>query len=384
MSESPGGRPTLSRRTGREGSVGLRLGRVAGVPLLVSPTWFLVAGLITVSFAPTVEARIPGLGSLRYAVTAAFALLLYGSVVLHELSHALVARRLGLQVRAITLHFLGGFTQLEPHRPSPRRDFLVAFAGPVVSLAVGGLALLAAQPIDAAVPEYLLGALAVSNLVVGAFNLLPALPLDGGHMLRAAVWKVSGDDFAGSVVASVAGVLLAALLVVSPWLASPWLGPPDVFQALIAVLVASFLWTGARQSLKVAQLRRRLPRLVVRSLARRAIPVAASLPLAEAVRRAHAAGARALVVVDGDGKPTGLVNEQAVADIPEQQRPWVDVASVSRGIASGLVLRADLEGEPLVLAMQESPATEYLVVEPTGEIYGVLVTADVDAALATA
>ncbi len=384
MSESPGGSPTPSRRTGREGSAGLRLGRVAGVPLLVSPTWFLVAGLITLSFAPTVEARIPGLGPLRYAVTAAFALLLYGSVLLHELSHALVARRLGLQVRAITLHFLGGFTQLEPHHPSPRRDFLVAFAGPVVSLAVGGAALLAAEPVGAAVPEYLLGALAVSNLVVGAFNLLPALPLDGGHMLRAAVWRVSGDEFAGSFVASVAGFVLAALLVVSPWLASPWLGPPDVFQALVAVLVASFLWTGARQSLKVAQLRRRLPRLVVRSLARRAIPVAADLPLAEAVRRAHTAGARALVVVDGEGKPIGLVNEQAVADVPEQQRPWTDVASVSRGIASGLVVRADLDGEPLVLAMQESPATEYLVVEPTGEIYGVLVTADVDAALAAA
>lgn len=384
MSESQGGRPALSRWTGRGGSAGVRLGRVAGVPVLVSPTWFLVLALITVSFAPTVEARIPGLGSLRYAVTAAFALLLYGSVVLHELSHALVARRLGLQVRAITLHFLGGFTQLEPHRPSPRRDFLVAFAGPVVSLAVGGAALLAARPVDAAVAEYLLGALAVSNLIVGAFNLLPALPLDGGHMLRAAVWRVSGDDYAGSVVASVAGVLLAALLVVSPWLASPWLGPPDVFQALIAVLVASFLWTGARQSLKVAQLRRRLPRLVVRSLARRAIPVAANLPLAEAVRRAHAAGARALVVVDSDGKPTGLVREQAVTDIPEQQRPWVDVASVSRSIGSGMMLRSDLDGEPLVLAMQESPATEYLVVEPTGEIYGVLVTADVDAALATA
>ena len=384
MSESQGRRPARSRRTGREGSAGLRLGRVAGVPLLVSPTWFLVAGLITVSFAPTVEARVPGLGPWRYAVTAAFALLLYGSVLLHELSHALVARRLGLQVRAITLHFLGGFTQLEPHRPSPRRDFLVAFAGPVVSLAVGGLALLAAQPIDAAVPEYLLGALAVSNLVVGAFNLLPALPLDGGHMLRAAVWRVSGNDYAGSVVASIAGVLLAVLLVVSPWLASPWLGPPDVFQALVAALVASFLWTGARQSLKVAQLRRHLPRLVVRSLARRAIPVAADLPLAEAVRRAHVAGARALVVVDGEGKPIGLVSERAVADVPEQQRPWTDVASVSRGIASGLVVRADLDGEPLVLAMQESPATEYLVVEPTGEIYGVLVTADVAAALAAA
>ncbi len=384
MSESPGGRPTLSRRTGREGSVGLRLGRVAGVPLLVSPTWFLVAGLITVSFAPTVEARIPGLGSLRYAVTAAFALLLYGSVLLHELSHALVARRLGLQVRAITLHFLGGFTQLEPHRPSPRRDFLVAFAGPVVSWRWAGWR---CSPPSRSTRRcrstcWVPWPSPTSSWVRSTCS--RRCPSTGGHMLRAAVWRVSGDDFAGSVVASVAGVVLAALLVVSPWLASPWLGPPDVFQALIAVLVASFLWNGARQSLKVAQLRRRLPRLVVRSLARRAIPVAASLPLAEAVRRAHAAGARALVVVDGDGKPTGLVSEQAVADIAEQQRPWVDVASVSRGLASGLVLRADLEGEPLVLAMQESPATEYLVVEPTGEIYGVLVTADVDAALATA
>src|SRR5918995_7213294 len=164
----------------------MSLGKVAGVPVHVSPSWFVIAAVITVWFAPLVRRELPDLGAGTYLVTFAFALLLYGSVLLHEVSHALTARGFGLPVRGITLHFLGGYTEIERESPTPGRDIVVSAAGPLVSLAVSGLAALAAVPVDQSVAEFLLSYLAYANLTVAIFNVLPALPLDGGHILRAA------------------------------------------------------------------------------------------------------------------------------------------------------------------------------------------------------
>src|ERR671910_2419476 len=164
----------------------MTLGKVAGVPVHVSPSWFIVAAVITVWFAPLVRRELPDLGSGTYVVTFAFAVLLYGSVLLHEISHALTARLFGLPVRGITVHFLGGYTEIERESPTPGRDIVVSAAGPLVSLAVSGLAALAAVPVDQSVAEFLLSYLAYANLTVAIFNVLPALPLDGGHILRAA------------------------------------------------------------------------------------------------------------------------------------------------------------------------------------------------------
>jgi CBS domain-containing protein len=142
------------------------------------------------------------------------------------------------------------------------------------------------------------------------------------------------------------------------------------------------MWVGASQSLKVTRVRERLPGLQARTLARRAIPVPATLPLAEAIRRADAAGARALVIVDHDDKPIAIVNENAVMATPPQRRPWVDAGSLARTIDSGLVLPADLSGMALLEAVRRSPATEYLLVEPSGQVYGVLSASDLDHAFA--
>ncbi len=122
----------------------------------------------------------------------------------------------------------------------------------------------------------------------------------------------------------------------------------------------------------------------MRGLTRRAIPVQADLPLAEALRRAVDAGARGLVVVDRQDKPTALVNEAAVMATPEHRRPWVQVGEFARSLEPGMVISAELAGEQLVRALQAAPATEYLVVEPTGEVYGVLAAADVERAFAGA
>lgn len=352
---------------------------MAGVPVHVSPTWFIVAAVITIGFEPVIASRMPSLGNSSYLVSFAFAVLLYASVFLHELSHALVARWLGLGVRGITLHFLGGVTEIEKDSPTPRGDFLVSIAGPLVSLLTGGVGWLLMQVTDD-VLGLLMFELAVANLLVGVFNLLPALPLDGGHVLRSVVWQITGRAETGTLVAAWAGRVLAVLVLVAPWVLTG--GDPTTFGIIWAVLVASFIWSGSQQAVTVSRLRSRIPSLDPRRLARRALPVPPDLPVSEAVRQAQEGGAGALVVVDSAGRPTAIVNEAAVQAIPLERRPWVPVGSVSRSLEPGLRVRSDLAGEQLVQVMQDTPASEYLVVEPDGAVYGVLVTSDVDAALA--
>ncbi len=358
------------------------LGRVVGVPVHVSPSWFIVAAVITVGFAPLVDSRLPDLGGWRYAVAFTFAVLLYASVLLHEISHAVTARQFGLPVRGITLHFLGGYTEIERESPTPGRDLVVSAAGPLVSLVVGGIALALAVPVVPGVAEFLLLELAVANLIVGVFNLLPALPLDGGHMLRAAVWRATGDENRGTVVAARAGQVLAVLVLLIPFVVSG--GDPSIVGIIWAGLVAVLLWNGAGQALAVGKVRSRLPRLDLARMTRRAAPVAADVPLSEAMRQASAAGVRALVVVDSAGRPTGLVSEASATATPEERRPWVPVGQVARSLQAGLVLSVGIGGEDLLRKMRATPASEYLVVDDEGAVYGVLATADVDSALAKA
>ena len=218
--------------------------------------------------------------------------------------------------------------------------------------------------------------------LVGVFNLLPGLPLDGGRLVQAGVWKVTGRRLTGITVAAWTGRAVAVLILLLPIVVLPLLGrSPDLLQVLWAALIAAFVWSGAGAALRSAHVRERLPALYVRSLTRRAIPVSGDLPLGEALRRLNEAGARGLVVVDGSGRRPAR-ERAAVKATPEQRRPWVQVASLGRSIEPGLVLEAELAGEELIEALRETPATEYLVVEPGGEVYGVLATSDIEQAFA--
>jgi CBS domain-containing protein len=157
-------------------------------------------------------------------------------------------------------------------------------------------------------------------------------------------------------------------------------GTIDPFGLGLAVFMAMFIWFGATQALVVAKLRQRIPGLSARAMTRRAISVEARVPLAEALRRAHEVDARGIVLVDGTGRPTGLVNEAQVIATPEQRRPWVEVGDVGRPLEAGMTVGAELTGEALLDVLRANPAPEYLVVEPDGSIVGVLAASDVQAA----
>ncbi|AJP01250.1 peptidase [Streptomyces cyaneogriseus subsp. noncyanogenus] len=374
---------------------GLLMGRPFGVPVYVAPSWFLVAALITWVFGGQLDRVLPELGAARYLVSLFFAVAFYASVLVHELAHTLAALRFKLPVRRIQLQFFGGVSEIEKEAETPGREFVLAFVGPLLSLVLAGVFYLALQPVEpGTVPGVLLAGLMISNLIVAAFNLLPGLPLDGGRMLRAVVWKITGKPMTGTVAAAWVGRALAvSVLIGLPLLTQSGalgsdavdnVGMDTVMDALLAAILAAIIWTGAGNSLRMARLREHLPDLRARTLTRRAVPVESDTPLSEALRRANAAGARALVVVDAEGSPLSIVREAAIVGVPEHRRPWVAVSGLAQDLTDGMRVSAELAGEELLDVLRATPATEYLVVEETGAIYGVLSAADVERAFVKA
>ncbi|MFJ6757860.1 MULTISPECIES: site-2 protease family protein [unclassified Streptomyces] len=371
------------------------MGRPFGVPVYVSPSWFLVAALITWVFGDQLDRVLPDLGPVRYLVSLFFAVAFYASVLVHELAHTVAALRFKLPVRRIQLQFFGGVSEIEKESETPGREFVLAFVGPLLSLLLSGAFYLGMKAVDpASVPGVLLAGLMISNLLVAAFNLLPGLPLDGGRMLRAVIWGITGKPMTGTVAAAWVGRGLAiAVLLGLPLLTHTGLlgnrtqeigGMNTVMDALLAAILAAIIWTGAGNSLRMARLREHLPELRARTLTRRAIPVENATPLSEALRRANEAGARALVVVDGHGDPTAIVRESAIASVPEHRRPWVAVSTLAQDLTDGMKVSAELTGEELLDRLRATPATEYLVLETGGAIYGVLSTLDVEKAFVKA
>jgi Zn-dependent protease len=358
-----------------------KVGSIAGSDVLVTSSWFLIAGLIALITAPAIEKAEPGLGGLKYVGGLALAVLLYLSVLVHEASHAYMARRYGLPVNHITLQFFGGMTSIEGEPESPKQEFWVSVVGPLSSLAVALVAFLAHLAAPGGLIGLALSGLAWTNLLVGIINVVPGLPLDGGRMLKALVWGATGDTHRGTIVAAWGGRLVALLAIGWPLLISKVLDvEPGVMDFLFAGVISMFLWSGATAALESARVRSRLPHLVARDLARRTLTVPGDLPLAEAVRRAQEAQAGSIVTVTASGAPVGVVNEAALLSVPADRRAWVPISSVARALEEGLRLPAGIGGEDLIRAISARPAGEYLLLDADGSIFGVLSTADVDRA----
>ena len=359
----------------------IRIGQIAGTDVLITTSWFLVAGLISWVMGPAVEAARPGLGGWKYLAGFAFAIVLYLAVLVHEAAHAIAAKRYGHPVDSITLHFLGGATAIEGEARNPREEFVIAVVGPIASILVG----LAAGVLWLVMPEGLiklaLGGLLFANLLVGALNLVPGLPLDGGRVLKAGVWRITGNPHRGTIAAGWGGRITAVLVLFWPAIQERWTGQqPELVDYVLTFVIALFLWTGATAAMQSARIRRRLPSLVARDRARRTLTVPDNLPVAEAVRRAQEAHAGSIVTVSSSGVPIGIVNEAALLALPEERRPWLTVSAVARTIEDGLTLPVTIVGEELIKAITRKPAQEYLLLEEDGSIYGVLATADVDRA----
>lgn len=360
-----------------------RLGRFP-----VHMPWSSLLGILIISWFWLPSFRSYDTGTNPLVLAGLFAVLFYVTILGHELGHALVAQAVGFPVSGITLWWLGGYTTFHRARESALRDGVIAAAGPLSSLTMGlGFALLATTfypaPGTRVSDGYALAfALAWSNVFLAVYNALPGLPLDGGNVLRAVVWGLTGDEARATLVAGWAGRATAVAVATLPLWGAPWFGgPPSPTQMIFSVMIGVFLWQGASQAIRSSTVSARVPGLSARALARPAVVVAPDTPLAEALRRRDEAGAAGFVLVDAEGRPTGVGSPAAVAAVPAERRPWVPVSSVSVAFDPRAVVSADLVGHDLVGVLASVPAEHYLVVDPAGGPVALLATADVEAAL---
>ncbi|MBE8965045.1 site-2 protease family protein [Nostocales cyanobacterium LEGE 12452] len=183
-----------------------KIGSLFGIPLFLDPLWFVILGLATLNFGVAYQEWGP---VIAWSAGIVMALLLFGSVLLHELGHSLVARSQGIRVNSITLFMFGGIAAIEEESKTPFKAFQVAIAGPLVSIILFFLLSLAAFVIPDTNPlSVMVGDLARINLVVALFNLIPGLPLDGGQVLKAALWQITGNRFQAVHWAARAGQIL--------------------------------------------------------------------------------------------------------------------------------------------------------------------------------
>lgn len=196
---------------------GWRVGSLFGIPLLIDPSWFFIITLVTFVYGSMWQQQFPAWGaSVSWATGLAMALLLFVSVLLHELGHSLVAKLQGIRVQSITLFFFGGIAAIAQEPKTPGKAFQVAIAGPAVSffLFVVLTALTVLFPDTNAPVGVLLSRLAGINLVLTLFNLIPGLPLDGGQVLKAIIWKLTGSQIRGIRTAAKVGRFLGTVAIV--------------------------------------------------------------------------------------------------------------------------------------------------------------------------
>lgn len=381
--------PQLKPEQPESAAAGPRLIKLAsffGVGVYVTPSWLLIVGLITLSYGSFLHDVIPGLSTQNgYLLALVFALMIGVSVVLHELGHTVVSLLLGLRVKRIVVFLLGGVSELEGESRRPRDEFAIAAAGPAVSflLAAGcwGLSLL---PPDSSAAQVLLLLAAWSNLVIAGFNVLPGLPLDGGRLLQALIWTVSRSRLTGVRIAAQCGRGLAVLVVVAVVISNATLrrsGADTLTVAVLGLTVGGFLWFGASQTLRSAELASRTDRLDLNRLIRPSVYLPGTTPVSEAMRYAAETNASGIVVVGSDGHSRAIVDEAEVAKLGFRQRPWTTLADVSRPLQNGLILRDNLPGEALLAAVRRTPSTEYLIIGDDGVSRGVLAISDLARAL---
>jgi Zn-dependent protease/CBS domain-containing protein len=361
----------------------LHVGGFRGVPVYFAPSWVLIATLITITYNGVIYDLVDGIShSTAYVAAFGFAVLLALSVLAHELGHTAVSLAVGKPVQRVVIFLLGGVSEIDGEIERARDELLIAVAGPLVSLGLAGASGLAHSLVPGgSVAAVLLSLMAWSNLVVAVFNLLPGLPLDGGRALRAAVWRLTRSWMTGTRIAAWGGRVIAVLVAGAAVALDVDGVNRGVGTGVFGVAVGAFIWIGATQALRFAEMQNRLPLLSTRSLLRQGLLVQADVPVAEALRRAEQSNARGLVVIDAAEQPRAIVDEIRLGALPADRRPWVTVSEVARPLEPGMVLSIALSGERLLDALRGTPAREYLVVHEDGSLAGILSATDLVAEL---
>jgi Zn-dependent protease len=366
-------------------SPGLKVATLGGVPVYIGRTWPVIAIIIVATFGPSISSSRPDLGIRAYLVAAAFSVLLLFSVLAHEAAHAVVATRFGYRVNRVVADLWGGHTAYDTAQSRPGPSALVAVVGPAANGAIALAGWLLADRVPGGVPALLVGAVVWTNGFVALFNLLPGLPLDGGFLVDALVWRITGNRDLGLIAAGWCGrvvtVLVLAWALLLPFLRGE---PPSLFTVVWAGVIGAFLWGGATNAIRTGRARSALAAITIGSVWRRAssLPVASSVEDAWALRASGLGGA-AVVVVAEDGTALGLVDDDALRGVPEEARQVTPVMAAVRRQPAGWVVDGEPDAAitPVVEAMQTLQVGAVPVRLRSGRIEGIVLAGDLEAAL---
>ncbi len=357
----------------------IRVGNLFGIPFYVNPSWFLVLALVTWDYGGGLAAQFPGLpNGVPLLLGLVTALLLFASVVAHELGHSFVALRQGIGVQSITLFLFGGLASLEKESDTPAGAFWVAIAGPIVSLLVFGIATLVGASAHLSGPMgSIVGLLAYVNLTLGLFNLIPGLPLDGGNILKALVWKMTGNPYKGVKFASRVGQAFGWLAIASgvlPFVLSGSLG--NIWN----VLIGSFLLQNAGRSAQFARVQEQFTGLTAADAITPNGPVVSDrLSLREFADKLILShdNWRQFWVVDSEGILMGAIAVDALQNIPNDLWATTLVGQLAQPIEASTTLEAETPLLDVVKLLEETKGSVWPVIQDNGVLVGLLEKASI-------
>ncbi|MEH2313956.1 MAG: site-2 protease family protein [Nostoc sp.] len=352
----------------------IRVGNLFGIPFYIHPSWFLVLGLVTWSYSSGLAAQFPQLSAgLALLLGLMTALMLFASVVAHELGHSFVAIRQGIDVKSITLFIFGGLASLEKESKTPGEAFWVAIAGPLVSFILCGIVTVIGVTTAASGPlAAILGVLASVNLALALFNLIPGLPLDGGNILKAIVWKITGNPYKGVTFASRVGQIFGWVAVLSGVLPLLLFGS---FGNLWNLLIGFFLLQNAGNAAQFARVQEKLTGLTAEDAVTLDSPiVSANLTLREFADERVISGQNwhRFLVTDDHGQLVGAIAVDNLRTIPTALWSETQVKEVMRPITESTTVQSD---QPLLEAMQlleQQKLSVLPVIRENGVLVGIL------------
>lgn len=352
----------------------IRVGNLFGIPFYIHPSWFLVLGLVTWSYSGGLVAQFPQLGAgLALLLGLMTALLLFSSVVAHELGHSFVAIRQGIDVKSITLFIFGGLASLEKESKTPAEAFWVAIAGPLVSLILFciftaiGFGTAVSGPLAA-----ILGVVATVNLALALFNLIPGLPLDGGNILKAIVWKITGNPYKGVVFASRVGQIFGWIAIASGLLPLILFGS---FASFWNLLIGFFLLQNAGNAAQFARVQEQLTGLTAADAVTLDSPiVSAHLTLKEFAdeRLFKWQNWRRFLVTDNNGQLLGTINIDDLRSIPVGQWTATQIKEIIRPIEASSTVKSDQPLLEVIQRLEQHRLSSLAVIRDNGVLVGIL------------
>jgi Zn-dependent protease/predicted transcriptional regulator len=354
-----------------------RVGRIAGIEVRIDSSWAVIALLITYSMYLQV-ARVYEDISAGEAVWIGVlsAVLFFGSVLVHELAHALVAQARGIRVQDITLFLFGGATRAKVDSRGPGDEFLIALVGPLTSGLLAGLFGIVAGLGSDLLSRPLAGTfgyLAWTNLLLAAFNLVPGFPLDGGRLLRAAIWKTTGSLGRATQIASMAGQAVGWLLVAGG-VASLLAG--DLAGGIWFAFIGWFLVQAARSSYQELQLQQLLRGVEAEDvMAADLVRIPPELSLQEAVDDYFMRYDHGAFPVEEQGRTIGLLTLRGIRRVPREQWPTHRVRDHMVPLSDQVVVAPDARMDGVLGKLQDSQANRVLVAQD-GEVVGIITPTD--------